>query len=196
MDSTVRSDKYRNGRSQSWLDIDSRDCVSTRNIFFTSWTLAALFDYPLRNQGENSVVDASRSPLVRASDTRLKKFARHLSLTRAQQKSIDIATSRLQPLIVSYREEIEEQRRALTALDPLADGYVVEVAKTCGRIGTLATQQSLTTCKLKADIHGILSAEQRSIISEFGDELQRLPFCFTKLREKWPGRDTTCQPGA
>jgi hypothetical protein len=165
MDNTARSDEYRNGRSHSWLDFDSR----------------------------NGVLTVSQTLFDRTSNTRLKRPAGRLSLTRTQQKSVDVAMSRLQPLIALYREEIEEQQRALAALDPLADGYVMNVARACNRIGTLATQQALTRCKLQADIHCILSAEQRSITREPNDEPDRPSFCFTKLREKLPARDTTCQ---
>ncbi len=140
--------------------------VSTRSLFFTAWTAATLFGRGLHLWGaDENDDDTPRRASTRTLDLeRFRQATKRLALTETQQVAIDQVVSQIQPLIVELRVELEDKQRALVALQPGDNGFLIKTGRISNDIGTLATQLALTSNKLKTDIYGILSTGQQAVL--------------------------------
>ena len=169
--------------------------VSTRSVFFTAWTAAALFGRSRRtwncdndDVGGDSNASTNRTS-ARAPDeanslVRFRQATSRLALTEAQRARVDEAVSRTQPLIVQLRTEFREKSERLAALHPSSDGFIDETGHLSNAIGTLATQIALTSSQLKTDVYAVLTAAQQSVL----DELQTAFVTY----EPTEGRNVDC----
>ncbi len=142
--------------------------VSTRSLFFTAWTAAALFGRGLHLWAtEEDDDEQPRRACTRALDLeRFRRVTKRLALTETQQVAVDQVVSQIQPLIVRLRLELKEKQQALVALQPGDNGFLNEAGRISNDIGTLATQLALTSNKLKTDIYGILSKGQQTVLGD------------------------------
>lgn len=143
--------------------------ISTRSLFFTAWTAAALFGRGLHLwvTDDDDDDEQPRRTSTRALDLeRFRRATKRLALTETQQVAVDQVVSQIQPLIVQLRLELKEKQQALVALQPGDNGFLNETGRISNDIGTLATQLALTSNKLKTDIYGILSKGQQTVLGD------------------------------
>ena len=151
--------------------------VATRSVFFAAWTAAILFGRSLHSwitaddDGCRDWIDATRRESGQIPDRtgRLARFrhaTRRLALTELQQKRVGDVISRLQPIVIQLRAELEEKQKRLAALPPSSNDYIYETGCLSNEIGTLAAQLALTTSKLKTDVYTILTTAQQSVLEE------------------------------
>ncbi len=151
--------------------------VSTRSLFFTAWTAAALFGRGLHSwvseddDDKNSASSLFDAPAARTVDSaasldRFKRVSKQFALTDSQRLAVDQAVSRLQPLIVQLRKEVVEKQQSLVALHPGSERFHYDTRRLSKDVGTLATRLVLASCMLKSEIHAILTAEQQSMLGE------------------------------
>ena len=151
-------------RSAAALSLDTE--VSTRSLFFTAWTAAALFGRSLHSWATDDVDDEPIKPTSTRALNRFRRVTHQLALTEVQQVEVDEVLSQIQPLIVQLQMELNEKQQSLAALRPGGDSFVAETGRLSNDIGTLATQLALTSSKLKTDVCSILTADQQTLLGE------------------------------
>ena len=144
--------------------------ISTRSIFFTAWTAAALFGSDLHGRASDTNDDHDEpqrctSPRWLGLE-RFRRATKQFALTEVQQFKIDEVVSQIHPLIVELKMELKEKQQALIMLQPGDIGFITRTGRLSNDIGTLATQLALTSSKLKTDVYAILSSKQQALLDE------------------------------
>ncbi|MDJ0749559.1 MAG: hypothetical protein QNJ11_08740 [Woeseiaceae bacterium] len=96
----------------------------------------------------------------------LHSVSKRLGLTEDQIREIGNRIENLWPLIRDLRNELREKELSLVALQPGAIDFVTESARLSNEIGMLATQISLTSNILMADVYNFMTTMQQETLRE------------------------------
>ncbi len=94
-----------------------------------------------------------------------ERIGRHLDLTDTQREQIRAAVQTHRPELRELRRQMREHRRAIREL--AHDGFNEEsVREHADALGAIAGQSAFVRARLQADIHAVLTEEQRQSLRE------------------------------
>ena len=101
----------------------------------------------------------------------IERMAEHLELDDVQRQSIANIMDAAKPQFEALRSRSLDNRDAIRALDVTAADYGTSLRNLASESGELAAELTLLTGRLRADVAGILTDEQRAIME---DRLNRM----------------------
>lgn len=91
----------------------------------------------------------------------LRYLGRKLELDETQQQEIDNILSAAKPQLDALRERAETNRKAMYELDAGDSNHEAKLNNLAAEKGAIVSEQALLHGRLKADIHAVLTPEQR-----------------------------------
>ena len=107
----------------------------------------------------------------------IRHLGRKLELDETQQQEIDNILSAAKPEIDALRERAEANRKAMYELDAGDSNHDAKLNNLAAEKGAIVSEQAMLHGRLKADIHAVLTPEQR----------QELAGTATKMRDRFSG---------
>jgi len=96
-----------------------------------------------------------------------ERMAKALNLSDAQQQQIKAIRSEAKPEMKALGDAMKANRDAMRKLNPGDANYLVEVDKLAVEKGTLVQQMAQAHARTRAQIHQVLTPEQRTKAQEF-----------------------------
>jgi len=97
----------------------------------------------------------------------LDRMSSHLDLSDAQRTEIGAVLRSSQAEMMSLREQMHEGRRALHQLSPGQANFEAETARLASEQGDVLASLIQLKAKTRAELHPILTAEQREQMGEY-----------------------------
>lgn len=95
----------------------------------------------------------------------IRHLERKLELDAKQQQEIDNILSAAKPQMDALRERAEANRKAMHELDAGDSNHEAKLNNLAAEKGAIVTEQAMLHGRLKADIHAVLTPEQRQELS-------------------------------
>ena len=107
----------------------------------------------------------------------IRHLGRKLELDGTQQQEIDKILSEAKPQVDALRERAEANRKAMHELDAGDSDHEAKLNNLAAEKGAIVSEQAMLHGRLKADIHAVLTPEQR----------QELAGRSAKMRDRFRG---------
>lgn len=96
----------------------------------------------------------------------LRHLGKKLELDTTQQQKIDNILSAAKPQLDELRKRAEVNRRAMHELDASDSNHDAKLNSLAAEQGSIVSEQAMLHGRLKADIHAVLTPEQRQELAE------------------------------
>ena len=96
----------------------------------------------------------------------IERMAEHLDLDDVQRQSIDNIMAAAKPEFEAVRNQSRENREAIRALDVSDPSYGASLQDLAARSGELAAELTLLTGRVRAEVAGVLTDEQRAALED------------------------------
>ena len=103
----------------------------------------------------------------------VERMTRHLDLDDTQAQQIRNILLAAEPEITALKEELREHFETTRNLDTGSDDYDVELQNHAARTGELAARAALLHGRVRAEIHAVLTEEQRALAAEGREHRRR-----------------------
>lgn len=98
------------------------------------------------------------------------KISRYLQLDESDQQQLENIALAAEPQLRALQERAQANRKAIGELDPASAGYGAELQDLAAESGQIATEMTMALATLRADVHAMLTEEQRQMLTEAIDQ--------------------------
>jgi len=102
----------------------------------------------------------------------VQHLTRELELDETQQQEIENIVTAAKPEIEALRDRVEANMKAMHELDVNDSDYYARLNELAAEKGAIASEQALLHGRLKAEINGALTPEQRQQLADKGDRMR------------------------
>ena len=102
----------------------------------------------------------------------IRHLSRKLELDETQQQEIDNILSAAKPSMDALRERAEANRKAMHELDASDSNHEAKLNNLAAEKGAIVSEQAILHGRLKADIHAVLTPEQRQELAEKSEKMR------------------------
>ena len=96
----------------------------------------------------------------------VERLSVHLDLDATQEQQLNNIVDAARPELEQLRESLQENRKAMHALETTDPDYSAKLQNLSAANGELAAQMTLLHGRIRADVHAVLTPEQLAIMEE------------------------------